>query len=149
MAVVLRAARPDERELIARIHRDTALQAYAGIFPPASPFPWQATLDRWRSYPQHLIVAELDDATADVPAVVGFAAFDAHELAALYVLPATWGRGIGAKLLEAAGPVSTLWVLEGNTNARRFYEQHGWRPDGARRTNPHAPEVAELRYRRD
>jgi GNAT superfamily N-acetyltransferase len=148
MAVVLRSARPDERDLIAGIHRDTALQAYAGIFPPESDFPWQATLDRWRTYPHHLVVAELDDAPADAPVVIGFAAFDADELAALYVLPAYWGHGIGARLLEAAGGVSVLWVLEGNTNARRFYEQHGWQPDGARRTNPHAPDVAELRYRR-
>jgi hypothetical protein len=41
--------------------------------------------------------------------------------------------------------VSTLWVLEGNAQARRFYERRGWSPDGAARE---AFGVLELRYRR-
>lgn len=28
---------------------------------------------------------------------------------------------------------ASLWVLEDNPRARRFYEREGWRPDGGRR----------------
>ena len=40
----------------------------------------------------------------------------------------------------------TLWVLEENAPARRFYERLGMRPDGGRRTYPGTP-VPEVRYR--
>lgn len=49
------------------------------------------------------------------------------EIAALYVAPDIQGRGVGRVLLKhgltelAAGhPVARLWVLAGNTRARRF-----------------------------
>jgi ribosomal protein S18 acetylase RimI-like enzyme len=40
----------------------------------------------------------------------------------------------------------TLWVLEGNASARRFYERAGFTDDGARKTYPKT-EVPEVRYR--
>jgi hypothetical protein len=77
--------------------------------------------------------------------LVGFAAFDAAELRARYVLPASWGRGRGSRLLGAAGPVGALGVLRDTARARRFYAGHGWRADGTARV---ALGVVELRYRR-
>ena len=122
----------------------SALSAYAGIFPPNDPFPWEQTLARWQHFAGELVVAE-----RDAPAeLVGFVAFDRSELHALYVLPEQWGHGVGARLLAAAGGVSVLWVLEGNARARRFYEQHGWEPDGVQRAHPTSAGVVELRYRR-
>ncbi len=64
------------------------------------------------------------------------------EVYAIYVDPPWWGRRIGADLLIAGmerlrrgGFVeATLWVLGGNERSCRFYERHGWRPDGERRT---------------
>src|SRR6266498_2246427 len=51
-------------------------------------------------------------------------------------------------LRKAGDGYLTLWVLEGNTRARRFYERAGWRPDGTssrwERFNVHT-----LRYRLD
>ena len=56
------------------------------------------------------------------------------ELYALYVHPERFGRGLGLALLrtveawlDARFDRSELWVLEGNTRARRFYEAAGWR----------------------
>lgn len=63
------------------------------------------------------------------------------ELYAIYALPAAWGSGVGPALMAAAlGALRTggfatasLWVLEDNPRARRFYEREGWRSDGRRR----------------
>jgi GNAT superfamily N-acetyltransferase len=77
--------------------------------------------------------------------LVGFVAFDEHELHALYVLPDYWHCRIGGHSLEAAGGVAQLWVLEGNAPGRRFYESRGWKPDGTWRQHGG---VTELCYRR-
>jgi GNAT superfamily N-acetyltransferase/gamma-glutamylcyclotransferase (GGCT)/AIG2-like uncharacterized protein YtfP len=61
------------------------------------------------------------------------------ELQAMYVDPDVQGAGVGQALMERLGfpwntrPL-TLWVLEGNRRARRFYEKAGLRPDGVRQT---------------
>lgn len=43
----------------------------------------------------------------------------------------------------------TLWVVEANANARRFYEGQGMQPDGARQEHSIGPgaELQEVRYR--
>jgi ribosomal protein S18 acetylase RimI-like enzyme len=66
-------------------------------------------------------------------------------------------RGIGRQLIEAARaglkeagfPDMRLWVLTGNTRARRFYERAGLAPDGVEQTwTPRGStlELPELRY---
>lgn len=60
------------------------------------------------------------------------------EVYAIYLEPARVGTGLGRDLfahvvddLRERGFVSaTLWVLETNERARRFYETAGWKPDG-------------------
>ena len=80
----------------------------------------------------------------------------------LYVDPAFWGRGVGrALMLQALAGFgylqATLWVLDSNARARRFYEAGGWQPDNSTRTarmgvsfDEHAAgvEIVEVRYRR-
>ena len=44
--------------------------------------------------------------------------------------------------------VDRLWVLEENVRARRFYERHGWRPDGRTGTSEYPPHPVELGYTR-
>jgi GNAT superfamily N-acetyltransferase len=39
---------------------------------------------------------------------------------------------------------ATLWVVEANARARRFYEREGWEPTGWTRETPLGP--AELQY---
>ncbi|MFJ5260419.1 GNAT family N-acetyltransferase [Streptomyces sp. NPDC088387] len=79
------------------------------------------------------------------------------ELYAIYVDPARYGRGVGQALLresvrrctEAGHPRMLLWVLKENTRARRFYERHGFRPDGAQEPYEVAGvRVPEVRYAR-
>jgi GNAT superfamily N-acetyltransferase len=78
------------------------------------------------------------------------------ELYALYVHPAWWSTGTGRALMDRvlakvrmSGYTSiTLWVLEANARARRFYQQAGFAPDGARHVLDDLGGVTEIRYRR-
>lgn len=62
----------------------------------------------------------------------------AAEIAAIYVSPAAWRKGIGRNLCAAAVRSATergyervtLWVLSGNLPGRRFYEAIGFEHDG-------------------
>ena len=64
--------------------------------------------------------------------VAGFAAIDRDKqlLSQLYVSPQHQGRGVGSQLLNVAkGQLQagfSLRTFQRNTNARRFYEQHGF-----------------------
>ncbi|SPF00041.1 GNAT family N-acetyltransferase [Streptomyces sp. MA5143a] len=77
------------------------------------------------------------------------------ELYAIYVRPGHLGGGVGGALLRtsldrcrAAGyPRVFLWVFKENTRAGRFYEQHGFAPDGVEGTfEVDGVEIPELRY---
>ena len=78
------------------------------------------------------------------------------ELYALYVHPDWWSTGTGRALTDqvlaqvrAAGYTSiTLWVLESNARARRFYGRAGFAADGARHLLDDLGGVTEIRYRR-
>ncbi|MDT7840092.1 GNAT family N-acetyltransferase [Streptomyces justiciae] len=77
------------------------------------------------------------------------------ELYAIYVDATRFGGGIGHALLQesvrqctAAGHSRLyLWVLEGNTRARAFYERAGFHPDGAEEPfDVDGVPVPEVRY---
>lgn len=144
----IRRASPDDARSVAEVHVDSWRHAYRGMLP-------DAYLDRlsvddreamWREAfaedTSGAFVAEVGDR------IVGFASFgpsrddDASEtvaeVPAIYVEPSEVGRGVGRRLLEAATAAlrdagyrrATLWVLEANERARRFYEKSGWTWDG-------------------
>lgn len=63
------------------------------------------------------------------------------ELVAIYMLPEYWGQGLGKEMwnevlrrfqAQALSEI-TLWVIESNLRARRFYELVGFRPDGVKK----------------
>ena len=99
--------------------------------------------------------------------IVGFASLgpsrdddatpETGEVMAIYLLPAVWGMGGGRQLMAAsleelrrAGfTTSSLWVLNSNARARRFYEVGGWVADGTSKDDPRDGFVFhEIRYRR-
>ncbi|WP_235980439.1 GNAT family N-acetyltransferase [Streptomyces albidus (ex Kaewkla and Franco 2022)] len=114
------------------------------------------------------LVSESDDGT-----VTGWAALgpyrpegphgqgesvDGAELYALYVLPEHIGTGTGRALMSACLDRAAergftrllLWVVRGNTRARRFYERAGFTFDGAEDTYViEGTPVPEVRYARD
>ncbi|WP_020119125.1 GNAT family N-acetyltransferase [Streptomyces canus] len=80
------------------------------------------------------------------------------ELYAIYVDARRYGSGLGHALLQesvrrctrAGHPRMLLWVVKGNTRARRFYERQGFRTDGAE--DPYEVDgvaVPEVRYVKD
>jgi GNAT superfamily N-acetyltransferase len=161
----VRDARPEDAEAIASVHVRTWQGAYRHVFSAEAldSISVQRRVDGWRrmiveARPRsHVLVAEEDDVVHGF-ASGGPAEEDASlgELYAIYVLPETWGAGLGRALiaesvarLRAAGfPEAILWVLEDNPRTRRFYEQSGWRLDG----EPHEQTFLEtpvrvVRYR--
>lgn len=79
------------------------------------------------------------------------------EIPAIYLHPDVWGTGAGrlllglarAWLVEAGLRSATVWVLEGNSRARAFYEADGWRTDGAvKHDESRGFPVIEVRYMR-
>jgi GNAT superfamily N-acetyltransferase len=72
------------------------------------------------------------------------------ELAALYVAPPRWGRGLGRALVDNAlsrADDVTLWVFAQNDRARTFYAALGFADDNAQAVDP-GTGVLEIRMRR-
>ena len=71
----------------------------------------------------------------DDSVVKGFILVQDGEIKKLFVEPVLQGQGIGAGLLEYAVEhlgAQTLWALETNEGAIRFYLRHGFRLTGER-----------------
>lgn len=151
MPLSIRQARPSDADALAELHVGAWRAAYRGQLSDAfldglvaedRAEQWRTTLaeprETWRTW-----VAE-DDGS-----VVGWATTGPSEDAdaddrtaevyAIYLDPERVGTGAGRTLFEhAVGDLrerrftaATLWVLETNRRARRFYEIAGWKPDGA------------------
>lgn len=134
--------------------------------------PWQRMIAAVARHPRPAAGADA------APGIVGYASFGPErdvlgtawphprtaagaegrvaELYALYVRPAWWSTGTGRALMDqvlarvsAAGyRCITLWVLEDNARARRFYERSGFAPDDDARHLLGDFGVTEIRYRR-
>jgi ribosomal protein S18 acetylase RimI-like enzyme len=167
----IRAARMKDIPEIAAVHVRSWQAAYRGLLP-------QAYLDgldpsqRIGQWERSLSAADwsdggtlVADAGGRLPGFVSYGpARDddadsrrAGEIYAIYLVPAAWDEGIGRQLMAAAldrlGEAGfdqvTLWVLDSNARARRFYEAGGWLADGAaKRDDSFGVPMTEVRYRR-
>jgi len=165
-AVMIREAELAEAAAIAEVHVASWRWAYRGYLPDET----LAALDpaarerQWRSAisdPSTSVLVAIDRG-----AVVGFvtvgptddadAAPRTAQLFAIYLAADAAGRGIGGALLRRAEEImraagsarATLWVLETNERARRFYESAGWSPDGSAKTDDSRGfPLREVRYR--
>jgi GNAT superfamily N-acetyltransferase len=149
----IRDAVSDDARALAAVHEASAKTAYREIF---AGVPFRApSHEDWLAEIRDstVLVAEQDGVVAGF--VIGGRSRDPDgeggEIYSLYVAPVHWGHGLGSRLLAEAvrrlaplGPM-TLWVLEKNHAARRFYERHGWSPDGSEKKSFYG--ALELRYR--
>jgi GNAT superfamily N-acetyltransferase len=145
---VVRPALPDDARAIAEVHVRAWREGYRGLLPPEllealsvdqRERDWSARLG---SGAGATLVARRDEL------VTGFVTLIGREIAALYVDPDRWRRGIGSALLRAAlaaageGEV-TVWSLADNVAALRFYERFGFVADGAERRDRVGPPGAQ------
>jgi ribosomal protein S18 acetylase RimI-like enzyme len=169
----VRRAQPEDAALIAETHVLGWQGGYRGLLPQDYLDGMQAggeRLERWARTLESpdwsrggVLVAERDDGQ-----VAGFARFGATrdedddpetvgEVYSIYLAPVAWGQGLGRALmsaalehLAAAGYGSaTLWVLDTNARARRFYAAAGFSADGGGKTDDtQGFPIREVRYRR-
>lgn len=166
--VHLRRANESDARGIAEVHVRTWQLAYRDLLPAAylNALSIEARQRYWATE-LSVLPAERRPWLAEAAAeVVGFASGgpsrdegmspSVGEIYTLYVLPDCWARGVGRNLLDHAVrdllehgyDEATLWVLESNERANRFYQQAGWRTDGARKLDRIGDqEVSEVRYR--
>ncbi len=150
----IRVANAADAAAIARVHVATWQAAYRGQIPDAilDALEVERRTARWLE-----ILTQPSDVTFVAEAQNGLTGFcslipsrdpgvDARnigEIAALYVCPKHWRKGIGGALcqrtfLEARErrfTAITLWVLKTNLPAISFYERLGFAPDGATKSD--------------
>lgn len=164
--VTVRPAAVDDALEIATLHIRTWQSAYRGQIPDEyldalsverRAEIWQNTLARQGLHRTFVGVVE--------GAIVGFCSVGTcrdqdvgatgGELYAIYVDAQAENQGVGSALMAAGQAYlvelgftqATLWVLESNEHARRFYEKKGWVADGMTRTEDVGPVVIpEIRY---
>ena len=168
----VRAARVEDAARIAEIHVRSWQHGYRGLIPqdyldrldPAQRLDgrtWHLEHADWSRGGCFLV-------TGDDGAPAGFADCGPSrdddsdqdtvgEVMAIYLNPDAWGMGLGRVLMAAAldhlaqaGYAEvTLWVLDTNVRAQRFYEAAGFAPDGAVKVDDSRGfPLRELRYRR-
>ncbi len=161
----IRDAAASEATHIAELHHAAVFAAYATIYGPSwTPRPLEQRLETWRRNLEP--GSGIDTLICEEGGlIVGFAGLGPNrdqlgdsvgEIYTLYVHPDRWRSGIGTSLLAAAEnrlvgrgfTAAALWTLEHNHRARRFYERHGWRPDGASVPDDDDPSISEVRYRK-
>jgi ribosomal protein S18 acetylase RimI-like enzyme len=166
-AVRMRPAEVEDAEALARVHVDAWQAAYRGLVPDGflKGFSFERRVEYFR---QALAArAEEDYVVYLGETVVGVLTLGAArdpdvdvtrtgEIWGIYLVPAYWRRGIGTWLVreaermlaERAYTSAVLWVLEGNQQARRFYEKMGFAVDGASRDIDWGTVLRAVRYRK-
>lgn len=169
--MLIRPAESDDARRIATVHVRSWQAAYRGLIPqeyldrldPAERMPeWKSTLAEMSLPGKGILVAEIDGEIAGFAGLCPTRDEDEDpekvgEVAAIYLAPEAWGTGVGRRLMTAAVEAlaqagyeqATLWVLDTNERARRFYQAAGWRPDGAVKKDVRwGFSLDEVRYRR-
>jgi len=144
--LLIRQATPADARAIAEVHIASWQAAYVGLIP-------QKHIDaldleqRTMRHREHLKLGERPTIVAcrSDGEVVAFASYgpsrgegagaEDGEFYALYAHPKAWGEGAGRLLTEHALAAlasagyrnTTVWVLDENQRARRFYERAGFR----------------------
>lgn len=161
----IRAAEPADAGAIVAVRLDSWQATYGPLLPG---YDWEQM--RAGADPSRLATAIADGLGVLVgeveQAVQGYSLFGpcrdddltgANEVYAIYAHPSHWSAGLGRALMSAtvdalgpARPIS-LWVLEANARARRFYERAGFAADGTVQPAdmPGGVRLPEVRYRLD
>jgi ribosomal protein S18 acetylase RimI-like enzyme len=161
----IRRAKVEDAPTLARIHVDSWQAAYHDIVPDS--FLQGFTYSKREEAFRKAITDNLEETylVEDGESKVGILTIGASrdtdldakltgEIWGIYLAPAYWRRGIGTllakeaeRLLQLRGHMAVvLWVLEGNTAARRFYEAVGYLLDGQVKTVDLGKPLLVVRY---
>ncbi|MHC4939427.1 MAG: GNAT family N-acetyltransferase [Planctomycetota bacterium] len=162
MAPTIRRATPEDAAGVAAVHVGSWRETYAGIFP--DDFLAGLSVEDRAEYWGKVLADPATWVACDGDEIVGFLNVgpsrdedleEAQEIYCLYVLRSHHDRGLGRQLVEAClefagkGTLS-LWVLERNDRARRFYEKAGFFADGTSKpAGIFGLQDPKMRYRRD
>ena len=162
-----RRAQANDAPKLAQVHVDSWQAAYRGLIPDSfrQGFTYQKRESSFRqalsaNLEETYLVEDNDRAVAIL--TIG-ASRDADldnihtgEIWGIYIVPDYWHRGIGTRLVQEAERMLlsrgyrdiVLWVFEGNTDARRFYEAMGFCVDGAFKTLELGKSLKAVRYKK-
>lgn len=165
--VTVRRAEPRDAAGIAGVHVRSWQVAYRGLLPDErlDELSVEERAQRWGALlgdgdgTSFTLIADRDDRIAGfcsvaAPSRDADAGEHTAEVAAIYVEPELWRRGVGSALLAAAieelrrGGLhdATLWVFAENADARSFYARFGFDPDGLQPSHEtRGPEAVRLR----
>lgn len=135
---------------IATVHARSWQEAFRGFVPqafldgldPAWRFSiWERTLSGQDERKRTLVAVEAGDVVGFAyvrPSQDGMVPSTIGELDSIYLLLESWSKGFGRQLMSSAlsdlrelgFSQATLWALDGNQRACRFYEAVGWSTDG-------------------
>ena len=164
MADSVRPAKAGEGERLAQIYLSSGRAAWARHLSPIGLTGVRSPADEWERWISDpdlmLLVAERRGEPAALALLCRSSDPDSDParvalLDRLYTEPASWRRGLGRALLDAAMDdlrergfrEVTLWTAEWNTS-RGFYETLGWSLDGETREKTFAGSTfTEVRYR--
>lgn len=159
----IRKADSTQAGIFAEILCKSWQSAYSGIIPKdilamfTDVEARRKSLEKWMSGGETVYLLAYRDDTPCGACCIGISRDseepESGEIVAIYLLEEYWGCGIGKILMQAAleelkamgfDSVS-LWVLDKNARARRFYEKCGFSPDGASKDSGLGDEI-EIRY---
>ncbi|WP_229072037.1 GNAT family N-acetyltransferase [Actinoplanes sp. DH11] len=163
MTVSLRPATEADQPAVGALHHRSRAAAYADLVDPASfeargpdmMVAYWVERHRWEQDTHRMTLAVDDDELIGFSYIGPSETEGAAELYAIHLDPSRVGTGAGRLLMQDAlaelprygQPRAVLWVLEGNTVARRFYERGGWSCDGVTRADTvNDQPVTHVRY---
>lgn len=155
MFVRIEKAGTEYADIIGQVHSEAWQQAYAGVFPKS--FLMEDTAEkRKQEFLETLgkedvfyyIVYE-DNTPIGIVKVIEEP--DAYEIASLYILEKYRNKGYGKQVIaylqkELSPKRIRLWVLEENTEARRFYENNSFEFFGNTRLIHRGQAFIQLEY---
>jgi len=163
----VRRAEESDAPLLARVHVDSWHAAYRGLVPDSflESFTYQRRVQRFR---ESLATGSEETYVVEQNGnVMGFVMLGAcrdldlnphctGEIRGIYISPDYWRQGLGKRLLEEAQRLlesrqyreAVLWVLEGNEQARGFYEAMGFTLDGGTKHVDLGAPLKAVRYRK-
>ena len=164
MDIVIRLATSSDALDMAKVHMRSWEAAYKDIIPAdyireksaERPALWERILEN-ENTTQYII--KKDGKTAGMMGIGISHDNDVddgtYELMGLYLLPEYFHQGIGTQAMEFAFAkarslemkIMTVWLLENNYNAKRFYEKCGFTSDGSTREQNFGKILNSIRMR--